>query len=95
MYHFERYLDTIKKYVRNKAQSKGCIVEGYMIKYALAFCSMYLDGIENRFTWPGDNRSILYVFCLQVLALGGNMQHHYKGIQREWCTNIFLIIVKN
>jgi len=42
MYKIERFLCKLKRYVRNKACTKGSIVEGYIIDECLTFCSMYL-----------------------------------------------------
>lgn len=39
-----RFLHTLKLYVRNKAQPKGCIAEGYIIDECLSFYTMYLSG---------------------------------------------------
>ncbi|KAK1578443.1 hypothetical protein Q3G72_030296 [Acer saccharum] len=55
MYPFERYLGTLKKYVRNKAKPEGFIAEAYLVNEALTFCSMYLDGIEIKFNPPKRN----------------------------------------
>ena len=49
MYPFKRFLDSLKKYVRNHARPEGSIAEDYIINEALTFCSMYLSGIETRF----------------------------------------------
>ena len=56
MYPFERYLDTLKKYVRNHARPEGSIAEGYIVKEALTFCSMYLKkwkhySIDQKGIW--------------------------------------------
>ena len=45
----ERYLGKLKSYVRNKAQPKGSIAEGYLAEESLTFCSRYLDRIETIF----------------------------------------------
>ncbi|XP_052723821.1 uncharacterized protein LOC108344223 [Vigna angularis] len=61
MYPIERYLGKLKSYVRNKAQAKGSIAEGYMAEECLTFCSRYLDGIEtvfNRLRRVNDEPSI-------------------------------------
>ena len=55
MYPFERYLGTLKKYVRNKAKPKGSITKAYVVNEALTFCSMYLGGIETKFNRPERN----------------------------------------
>ncbi|KAL2471639.1 Uncharacterized protein Adt_39775 [Abeliophyllum distichum] len=75
MYPIERYLGTLKKYVKNKARPEGSIVEGYIVNEALTFSSMYLRGLETRFTRPernDDGRKMLQsngfsVFSQQVV----------------------------
>ena len=49
MYPIERYLQTLKKYVRNLAHPEGSIAEGYLVDECLTFCSRYFHGIETRF----------------------------------------------
>ena len=36
--------------MRNKARPEGSIAEAYTVNEALTFCSMYLFGIETRFS---------------------------------------------
>ena len=43
MYPVERYLRTVKGYVRNKAHPEGSIAEGYIVEECLTFCSRFLD----------------------------------------------------
>ena len=40
MYLIERYIGTLKKYVRNCARQEGSIAEGYVVSEDLTFCSM-------------------------------------------------------
>jgi hypothetical protein len=40
-YPIERYLNVLKKYVRNKANPKGCIAFGYIYDEALGFWMEY------------------------------------------------------
>jgi len=40
-YPIERYLNVLKKYVRNKANLEGCNTFGYMYDEALGFCMEY------------------------------------------------------
>ncbi|XXG72632.1 hypothetical protein AAC387_Pa07g1687 [Persea americana] len=49
MYPIERQLGTLKRFVRNRAQPEGSIVEAYIVKECLTFCSMYLQGVETVF----------------------------------------------
>ncbi|KAK3225733.1 hypothetical protein Dsin_005595 [Dipteronia sinensis] len=80
MYSFERYLGTLKKYVRNKVKPEGSIVEAYVVNEALTFYSMCLGGIETKFNRPkrnddkGKNRQecVLSVFSQKARPLGAN-----------------------
>ena len=38
MYPFERYMGTLKCYVRNRYQSEGSIIEGYAAEEVVEFC---------------------------------------------------------
>jgi hypothetical protein len=42
MYLIERYLRTLKGYVRNKAHPEGLIAEGYILEECMTFCSRFL-----------------------------------------------------
>ncbi|XP_038697901.1 uncharacterized protein LOC119995458 [Tripterygium wilfordii] len=48
MYPIERYLCTLKGYVRNKARPEGSIAEGYLAEECMTFCSRYLHDIGTR-----------------------------------------------
>ncbi|GKD92523.1 uncharacterized protein Tco_1372360, partial [Tanacetum coccineum] len=43
MYPIERYLSTLKSYVRNKSRPEGSIAEGYIVEECLSSCSLYLS----------------------------------------------------
>ncbi|XP_059635684.1 uncharacterized protein LOC132277860 [Cornus florida] len=49
MYPIERFLHTLKLYVRNKARPEGFTAEAYLDNECLTFCSKFLGGIETRF----------------------------------------------
>ncbi|KAM3323275.1 hypothetical protein P3S67_004426 [Capsicum chacoense] len=49
MYPVERELVHFKSLVRNKAQPKASIAEGYLAEESLTFCSRYIVDIEKRF----------------------------------------------
>ncbi|XP_059658587.1 uncharacterized protein LOC132304903 [Cornus florida] len=55
MYPIERYLMTLKNYVRNRSHPEGSIAEGYLAEECLTFCSRYLTNIETRFDKPQRN----------------------------------------
>ena len=48
MYPVERYLRTLKGYVRNKAQPEGSIAEGYIAEECMTFCSRFLEDIDMK-----------------------------------------------
>ncbi|XP_050217509.1 uncharacterized protein LOC126668348 [Mercurialis annua] len=47
MYFIERFLRTLKNYVRNLARPEGSIAEAYITKECLNFCSLYFHGVET------------------------------------------------
>ncbi|XP_039133790.1 uncharacterized protein LOC120270791 [Dioscorea cayenensis subsp. rotundata] len=49
MYPVERFLLTLKTYVRNRASPEGSIAEGYLANECLTFASRYLVGTETSF----------------------------------------------
>jgi hypothetical protein len=52
MYPIERYLRTLKVYVRNKAQPEGSIAEGYILEECMTFCSRFLDDTHTKLNQP-------------------------------------------
>ena len=46
MYPFERYMKVLKGYVRNRNRPEGCMVECYIAKEAVEFCSEYIADVE-------------------------------------------------
>jgi hypothetical protein len=78
MYPMERTLGKHKRRVRNKARPEASIVEAYLVDECLTFCSMYLRGIETR--WSREERNVdgcleemqegLDVFSQRVRPLG-------------------------
>ena len=47
---YNRYLRTLKSYVRNKAYPEGCITEGYLAEECATFCSRYLNDVETKYS---------------------------------------------
>ncbi|CAN1181773.1 hypothetical protein LINPERHAP2_LOCUS35603 [Linum perenne] len=77
MYPIERFLNTLKGFVRNKAHPEGSIAESYLVDECLTFCSMYLDGIETQFNAPERNFDTeicdeLSIFSSKVRLLGAS-----------------------
>ena len=65
----------LKDYIRNRSYLEGSIVEGYIAKECLIFCSTYLQGVETVFNRPqqhnyfGENAE-LYKFLIIERILG-------------------------
>ncbi|CAI0551563.1 unnamed protein product, partial [Linum tenue] len=55
MYPVERFLRTLKSYVRNKAHPEASIAEAYIGDECLTFCSRYIDGVDTKFNRPRRN----------------------------------------
>ncbi|GKE16736.1 reverse transcriptase domain-containing protein [Tanacetum coccineum] len=55
MFPFERFMKKLKGYVRNKANPKGSIVEGYVAEEALTFSSYYFRDVTTKFNRPDSN----------------------------------------
>ncbi|XP_052107465.1 uncharacterized protein LOC127740505 [Arachis duranensis] len=50
MYPVERYMCTLKSYVRNRSRPEGSIAEGYLANECINFCSRYLhEDVQTRF----------------------------------------------
>ena len=43
MYPFERFMEVLKGYVRNRSRPEGCIVKCYIVEEAIEFCTEYLS----------------------------------------------------
>ena len=56
MYPLKRMLGKYKRRVRNKARPEASIAEAYLVDECLTFCSMYLRGIETR--WSREERNV-------------------------------------
>ena len=53
MYPIERYLHTLKLYVRNRAHPEASIVKSVILEECTTFCSRYLaDNVETRSSRP-------------------------------------------
>ncbi|TXG66608.1 hypothetical protein EZV62_007883 [Acer yangbiense] len=47
MYPFERFMKTLKRYVRNRNRSEGCIAECYIAEEAIEFCTEYCSNVST------------------------------------------------
>ncbi|XP_073273417.1 uncharacterized protein [Primulina huaijiensis] len=74
MYPIERYLGTLKSYVRNRSRPEGSIAEGYLAEECLTFCYLYLaDYVETKFNQStrNDETTIGSTFALNVFTASG------------------------
>ncbi|XP_031105391.1 uncharacterized protein LOC116010220 [Ipomoea triloba] len=98
MFMIERFLGSLKHYVRNKARPEGSIAEGYVASECLTFLSLYLDGIETRFNKPYRNNdgeaipSELSIFSHNVRPCGA---WKYEKLSREELDNIQWFALSN
>jgi hypothetical protein len=56
MYPIERWLYTLKLYVRNRSRPEGSIAEAYIADECLTFCPKYMDDVETRFNGEPRNK---------------------------------------
>jgi hypothetical protein len=56
MYPCERYLGTLKSFVRNRAQPEASMAKGYVAEEALGFCTEYLnlEQYTKRHIWESE-----------------------------------------
>ncbi|CAN6676733.1 unnamed protein product [Malus baccata var. baccata] len=55
MYPIERYLLTLKCYVRNRAHPEASIAKGRLMEECMTFCARYLNEVETKLTRPARN----------------------------------------
>ncbi|XP_019189011.1 PREDICTED: uncharacterized protein LOC109183385 [Ipomoea nil] len=86
MFMIERFLGSLKHYVRNKAHPERSIAEGYVANECLTFLSLYLNGVETRFNKPDRNNDRqethdgLSIFSHKVRSFGA---WNYEKLTKE------------
>ncbi|KAI9076595.1 hypothetical protein K1719_041360 [Acacia pycnantha] len=90
MYPIERYLRSLKSYVRNKARPEGSIAEGYLADERITFCSHYLKDFPTKFNVPHRNDETSDdVNCeFSIFKKSGEPRGHYESInlsREEYC----------
>jgi hypothetical protein len=78
MYPVERYLHTVKEYVRNKAHLEGSIAEGYIVEECLTFCSRFLD-VETKLNRADRHENIAVNEPPSGLSIFGDMDYKRRG----------------
>jgi len=80
MYPVERYLRTVKGYVRNKAHPEGSIVEGYITEECMTFCSQFFHDMPTR---PERHESAVVSEPPFGLSVFANLDFSRKGYSFE------------
>jgi hypothetical protein len=70
MYPVERYLRTLKGYVRNKAHPEGSIAEGYISEECLTFCAHFLDDVDTKLNQADRHESAAFMFVREQAWVG-------------------------
>jgi hypothetical protein len=83
MYPIERYLRTLKGYVRNKAQPEGSIAEGYISEECMRFCSCFLKDIDTKLNRPARHESSAVNELPPGLSIFGSIDYSKKGCKVE------------
>jgi hypothetical protein len=73
MYLIERYLHTLKGYVRNKAHPEGSIAEGYISEECMVFCSRFLKDVDTKLSRPECHESATVNEPPSGLSIFGNI----------------------
>ena len=47
MFHFERYMAVLKKYIGNRSRQEGCITKGYGTEEVIEFCVDFIDDLNS------------------------------------------------
>nr|GEX41298.1 hypothetical protein [Tanacetum cinerariifolium] len=63
MFPFERYMNKLKGYIRNKTKPKGSIAEGYVAEEALTFSSHYFWDVITKSNRPDRNVDLPPLTC--------------------------------
>jgi hypothetical protein len=88
MYLVERYLRTLKGYVKNKARPEGSIAEGYMSEECLTFCSRFFDNISTKLNRPECHESAAASEPPFGVSIFGSIDYSRKGCTLENVSDI-------
>jgi hypothetical protein len=75
MYPVERYLRTLKGYVRNKACPEGSIAEGYISEECLTFCARFFEDVSTKVNRPERQENSQVSAPPAGLSIFGSMQY--------------------
>jgi hypothetical protein len=75
MYPVERYLRTLKNYVRNKACPEGSIAEGYISEECMTFCSRFFEEVSTKSNRPERQENSIVNEPPSGLSVFGSMDY--------------------
>ncbi|XP_006367988.2 uncharacterized protein [Solanum tuberosum] len=75
MWAIERFLLSLKNFVRSRSHPEGCIAEGQWIQEIMTFCSRYLDDVETKSNRPLRNNTL----SNETMDLEGRRSSKEKG----------------
>jgi hypothetical protein len=78
MYPVERYLHTLKGYVRNKAHPEGSIAKGYISQECMVFCSRFLKDVDMKLSHLECHESTTMNEPPSGLSVFGNIDYSKK-----------------
>jgi hypothetical protein len=88
MYPVERYLRSLKGYVRNKAYPEGSIAEGYIAEECLTFCSRFFENMSTKLNRPERHESAAASEPSSGLSIFGSIDYSRKGSTLENVSDI-------
>jgi hypothetical protein len=83
MYPIERYLRTLKGYVRNKACPEGSMAEGYILEECMTFCSRFFEDVGTKMNRPDRHERAAVNEPPSGLSIFGNIDYTRKGFSIE------------
>ncbi|XP_047331731.1 uncharacterized protein LOC124935335 [Impatiens glandulifera] len=82
MYLVERYMSTLKKYLRNKNSLEGSISESYLVNESMSMCARYLEDQESRDASIQTSNTLSIFFVMEELSNGTSYTYQLGDRQR-------------
>lgn len=88
MYPMERYMKTLKDYVRFRGNPEGCMAEAYYMEETLGFCSEYMEryGATSRRVWDANEEQSMY----DEMVEGKGIRRPMSRTLRDWIHNFVI-----
>jgi len=83
MYPVERYLRTLKGYVRNKAYPEGSIAEAYISEECLTFCARFFEDVDTKLNQANRHESAAMNEPPSGLNIFSALDYSKKGFHFE------------